>query len=73
MGLDLGDQYSYYYTLDAAGENVESGRVKTSREGVEKRFEGQEAARVVSDQDGRIGEVERARPAPFCHLTCIFG
>jgi len=46
-GLDLGDQYSYYYTLDAAGENVESGRVKTTREGVEKRFGGQEAARVV--------------------------
>ncbi len=47
MGLDLGDQYSYYYTLDAAGENVESGRVKTSREGLEKRFGGEEAARVV--------------------------
>lgn len=46
-GLDLGDRYSCYYTLDAAGENVESGRVKTNREGLEKRFGGQEAARVV--------------------------
>lgn len=47
VGLDLGDRHSYYYTLDAVGENVESGRVKTSGEGLEKRFGGQEAARVV--------------------------
>ena len=24
-GLDLENKYSYYYTLDATGENVESG------------------------------------------------
>ena len=46
-GLDLGDQHSYYYTLDQAGEEVESGRVKTSREAVEKRFGGGEPMRVV--------------------------
>ena len=47
MGLDLGDPYSDYSTLDAAGENLESGRVKTSRKTLEKRFGGQEGARAV--------------------------
>ena len=47
IGLDLGDRYSYFYTLDAAGENIESGRVQTSRSAMEKRFRGSEAARVV--------------------------
>jgi transposase len=47
IGLDLGDQHGYYYMLEEGGENVESGRVKTSREGLEKRFRGWEAARVV--------------------------
>lgn len=46
-GLDLGDQYSYYYTVDAAGETVESGRMRTSREGLGKGFGGKEAQRVV--------------------------
>ena len=31
IGLDLGDRYSHFYTLDAAGENIESGRVQTTR------------------------------------------
>jgi hypothetical protein len=49
MGLDLGDPYSDYSTLDAAGENLESGRVNTSRKTLEKRFGGQEGVRVVID------------------------
>jgi transposase len=47
MGIDLGDRYSYFYTLDAAGENTESGRVQTTRSALEKRFRSCEAARVV--------------------------
>jgi len=46
-GIDLGDRYSYFYTLDAAGENTESGRVQTTRKALEKRFRGGEAMRVV--------------------------
>jgi len=46
-GLDLGDQHSDYYTLDQAGEEVKSGRVKTSREALAKRFGGGEPMRVV--------------------------
>lgn len=47
IGLDLGDQYSYFCMLDEAGEKVEWGRVKTSGEALEKRFGGEERARVV--------------------------
>jgi transposase len=47
MGLDLGDRYSHFYTLDPAGENIESGRVQTTRSALEKRFRSGERARVV--------------------------
>jgi transposase len=47
MGIDLGDRYSYFYTLDAAGENTESGRVQTTRSALQKRFGSCESARVV--------------------------
>jgi len=47
IGLDLGDRYSYFYTLDAAGENIESGRVQTTQSALEKRFRSCEATRVV--------------------------
>ncbi len=47
IGIDLGDRYSYFYTLDSAGENTESGRVQTTKSALEKRFRNGEAARVV--------------------------
>ena len=47
IGLDLGDRYSYFYTLDSSGENIESGRVQTTRSALEKRFQSGERARVV--------------------------
>lgn len=47
IGLDLGDRYSYFYSLDSEGENLESGRVQTSRNALERRFGRGEAARVV--------------------------
>jgi len=47
IGMDLGDRYSCFYTLDSAGENTESGRVQTTKSALEKRFRSCEAARVV--------------------------
>ena len=47
IGLDLGDRHSYFYSLDSSGENIESGRVQTTRSALEKRFRSFEAARVV--------------------------
>lgn len=47
IGLDLGDRYSYFYTLDGGGENLECGRVQTTRGALEHRFGRCEAARLV--------------------------
>jgi transposase len=49
IGLDLGDDYSRFYVLNRVGENLESGRVKTSREALAKRFAGGERARMVME------------------------
>lgn len=49
IGLDLGDRHSYYYMLDSSGENIESGRVQTTKNPLEKRFRNFEAARVVME------------------------
>lgn len=47
IGIDLGDRYSHFFVIDAAGEEVESGRVTTSGQGLQKKFEGMQRARVV--------------------------
>src|SRR5438094_7481893 len=36
IGVDLGDQYSQLYVVDAAGTCVETGRVRTTRAGLER-------------------------------------
>ncbi|MBI4468316.1 MAG: IS110 family transposase [Acidobacteria bacterium] len=46
IGIDLGDQYSHFFVLDEAGQEVESGRVATSQAGM-KKFKGMERARIV--------------------------
>src|SRR2546426_10211992 len=46
IGVDLGDQYSQLYVVDAAGTCVETGRGRTTRAGVERGFAGQAPARV---------------------------
>jgi len=43
----LGDRHSYFYTLDGSGENTEWGRVQTTQNALEKRFQNCAAARVV--------------------------
>ena len=60
IGLDLGDQYSYFCLLDEAGEKVEWGRVKTSGEALEKRFGGEEVARMVVEAGTHSPWVSRA-------------
>lgn len=47
IGLDLGDKYCHFYTLDSQGEFVEEGRIKTSPEALKERFSSVEPARVV--------------------------
>ena len=45
IGLDLGDRWTHFCELDAAGAVVERGRVRTSRGALEKRFGGQTRCR----------------------------
>lgn len=49
VGLDLGDKYSYVYALDAGGELVEEGRVRTTAAALRKRFASMEPALVVME------------------------
>lgn len=45
--MDLGDKYSYLVVVDAAGDIVDEGRVRTTRAGLLRRFESMESIRVV--------------------------
>jgi transposase len=47
IGVDLGDQYSELYVVDAAGTCAETGRIRTTRAGLERWFAGRPPARVV--------------------------
>jgi len=47
VGLDLSDRYSYLYVLDANGECIEEGRVKTTTEALKDRFSAMPPARVA--------------------------
>jgi transposase len=47
IGVDLGDQYSQLCVVDEAGACVETGRIRTTRVGLERWFGGRPPARVV--------------------------
>ena len=47
IGLDLGDRYSRYCTVDAEGTIQQEGRVQTNRASLHKLLSHQERARVV--------------------------
>lgn len=49
VGMDLGDRYSYLHVLDAAGECVEEGRLRTTPDALRQRFEAMPSARVVME------------------------
>ena len=47
IGLDVGDQYSYYVVLDGEAEVIEEGRIRTRQEALEKKFSGLGRSRVA--------------------------
>jgi transposase len=47
VGLDVGDRETYYCILDEAGEILEEGRFRSTREGLAGRFAKMEPARVI--------------------------
>jgi transposase len=59
MGLDLGDKYGQYYTVDEAGVNIDSGRVMLLASGLEKRFGQMARSRIVMESGTDSGWVSR--------------
>jgi transposase len=49
IGIDLGDVWSHYCTLNEEGEVVDRGRFRTSPKGVEKWFTDLPPARVAME------------------------
>ena len=49
IGIDLGDQWSYYCVLDEAGEIVEEGRFRTTPGALAKHFDGLSRARIAME------------------------
>ncbi len=49
IGIDLGDVWSHYYTLNEDGEVVDRGRFRTTPSGVEKWFTDLPRARVAME------------------------
>ena len=45
--LDLGDKYSVWVTLNAVGEKIDSGRVRTTKKGLRDLLSNQERRRVI--------------------------
>lgn len=59
IGLDLGDKYGQYYTLDEGGENIDAGRVTMRVSALEKRFGSMERSRIVVESGTHSGWVSR--------------
>jgi transposase len=47
IGIDVGDQYSHFCILDAAGEIVKRGRVSSTQQALEKEFGKMPAGRIA--------------------------
>ena len=47
IGIDIGDLWSHYCTLNEGGEVIEEGRFRTTPEALAKQFAGIDAARVA--------------------------
>ena len=49
IGIDLGDVWSHYCTLNEAGDVVDRGRFRTNPKGLEKWFAGLSPARIAME------------------------
>ena len=59
IGIDLGDRFSHFCILDDAGEIIEEGRLRTTRDGLKKRFEPIPAIRIALEAGTHSGWVSR--------------
>lgn len=60
IGIDLGDIWSHYCTLNDDGEVIDRGRFRTNPSGVDKRFRNLERGRVAMEPI-RFGSASRSR------------
>jgi hypothetical protein len=49
MGIDLGDIWSHYCTINEGGEVIDRGRFRTNPSGVDKRFRDLEPIRIAME------------------------
>jgi hypothetical protein len=59
IGLDLGDRHSHFCVIDEKGEVKEQGRVRTTREGMGRRFSCCNPSRIVMEVGTDSGWVSR--------------
>ena len=60
IGLDVGDRFTQVCVLDGAGEIIEEGRVRSTREAFEGRFGGLAPSRVVLEVGAQSAWMSRA-------------
>ena len=60
IGLDVGDRFTQVCVLDGAGEIIEEGRVRSTREAFEARFGGLASSRVVLEVGAQSPWMARA-------------
>jgi transposase len=59
IGIDLGDRFSQFCILDADGEVIEEGRLRTSQEAIRARFERISVLRIAMEAGTHSGWVSR--------------
>jgi transposase len=69
LGIDLGDRFSHWCALNAAGEVVDRGRVRTSAEAIGQQAAAWRGARVALENGTHSGWVSRALTAAGCPVT----
>jgi hypothetical protein len=69
LGIDLGDRFSHWCALNAAGEVVDRGRVRTSAEAIGQQAAAWRGARVALENGTHSGWVSRALTAAGCQVT----
>src|SRR5277367_4431223 len=64
IGIDLGDVWSHYCTINEEGEVIDRGRFRTNPSGVDKRFRDLEPIRIAMEAGTHVDQRADTRSAP---------